>query len=300
MKILVITSSIDYTVDYIISKYADVDFYRVNLDLLDQYRFLISLDGWSIDSNSGKIKDNQVRSIYYRKPMLPYLGHFETSYQAMIGQDIMSMVNGIVDAFEGLVLTKPSVLRVTENKIYQMQTLRKLGVPFPTSLIGNVPDMDLGIEAGEKIIKPLTQGKLDLGDQFEFFQTSVLASSVGDISLTPVCIQERIEKGYEVRLTCLNEYLWPVRIESSDSVDWRTISAENKYEVITVPHHIRETCMKVMEELGLRFGAFDFIVKPNGEWIFLEINPNGQWLWLEKLLDLDISNRLVELLKGGV
>lgn len=300
MKILVITSSIDYTVDYIISNYTKVDFYRVNIDMFDRYRLLISPDGWSIESDSGKILSDQVKSIYYRKPMLPYLGQFEMPYRTMIGQDIISTINGIADAFDGLVLTRPSVLRKTENKVYQMQKLRKCQIPFPASLIGNVPDMDFGLEARDKIIKPLTQGKLDLGDKFEFFQTSVLTNPVGDISLTPIYLQEMVKKAYEVRITCLDKYLWPVRIDSSDPIDWRKSTAKNRYELIDVPDHIREMCQNVLKEFGLWFGAFDFIVTPDDEWIFLEVNPNGQWLWLENLLNLDMSKRLVEFLNRGV
>lgn len=300
MKILVITSSIDYTVDYIISNYTKVDFYRVNIDMFDRYRLLISRDGWSIESDSGKILSDQVKSIYYRKPMLPYLGQFEMPYRTMIGQDIISTINGIADAFDGLVLTRPSVLRKTENKVYQMQKLRKCQIPFPASLIGNVPDMDFGLEARDKIIKPLTQGKLDLGDKFEFFQTSVLTNPVGDISLTPIYLQEMVKKAYEVRITCLDKYLWPVRIDSSDPIDWRKSTAKNRYELIDVPDHIREMCQNVLKEFGLWFGAFDFIVTPDDEWIFLEVNPNGQWLWLENLLNLDMSKRLVEFLNRGV
>lgn len=300
MKILVITSSIDYTVDYIISNYTKVDFYRVNIDMFDRYRLLISPDGWSIESDSGKILSDQVKSIYYRKPMLPYLGQFEMPYRTMIGQDIISTINGIADAFDGLVLTRPSVLRKTENKVYQMQKLRKCQIPFPASLIGNVPDMDFGLEARNKIIKPLTQGKLDLGDKFEFFQTSVLTNPVGDISLTPIYLQEMVKKAYEVRITCLDKYLWPVRIDSSDPIDWRKSTAKNRYELIDVPDHIREMCQNVLKEFGLWFGAFDFIVTPDDEWIFLEVNPNGQWLWLENLLNLDMSKRLVEFLNRGV
>ena len=42
------------------------------------------------------------------------------------------------------------------------------------------------------------------------------------------------------------------------------------------------------------FGAFDFIVTPENEWIFLEVNPNGQWLWLEQSLSLDISKKILD------
>ena len=110
MKILIITSSIDYTVDYIISKYTDANFYRLNVDLFDSYQILITNAGWSIESDTGKIEHNKVKSIYYRKPMLPCLDEFAPSYQTMIGQDIIATINGVVDAFEGLVISKPFLL----------------------------------------------------------------------------------------------------------------------------------------------------------------------------------------------
>ena len=50
------------------------------------------------------------------------------------------------------------------------------------------------------------------------------------------------------------------------------------------------------DDFSLVFGAFDFIITPEGQWIFLEVNPNGQWLWLEQNLGLDISKRIVEYL----
>ena len=68
--VLIITCSIDYTVDYLISMYHDVNFYRINVDLFDSYQILITNTGWSIESETGKIEHSQVKSIYYRKPML--------------------------------------------------------------------------------------------------------------------------------------------------------------------------------------------------------------------------------------
>lgn len=51
-----------------------------------------------------------------------------------------------------------------------------------------------------------------------------------------------------------------------------------------------------MKDMNLSFGAFDYIVTLDDEWIFLEINPNGQWLWLEQSLDLDISQKIIDYL----
>jgi len=45
----------------------------------------------------------------------------------------------------------------------------------------------------------------------------------------------------------------------------------------------------LMTGLGLVFGALDFIVTPEGEQVFLEVNPSGEWGMLEKFADLPIA-----------
>lgn len=53
-----------------------------------------------------------------------------------------------------------------------------------------------------------------------------------------------------------------------------------------------------MNNLGLRFGALDFLVRPSGEWVFLEINPNGQWAWIEDKTGLPIAAAIADALEG--
>ena len=50
-----------------------------------------------------------------------------------------------------------------------------------------------------------------------------------------------------------------------------------------------------MTLLGLRFGAFDFLVCPDG-WVFLEVNPNGQWAWIETATGLPIASTIADAL----
>jgi len=38
-----------------------------------------------------------------------------------------------------------------------------------------------------------------------------------------------------------------------------------------------------MDSLGICFGAFDLILDPNGDFIFLEVNEAGQFLWIEEI-----------------
>lgn len=37
---------------------------------------------------------------------------------------------------------------------------------------------------------------------------------------------------------------------------------------------------RYLRSAGLAFGAFDFVVTPDDEWVALECNPEGQWEWL--------------------
>lgn len=40
----------------------------------------------------------------------------------------------------------------------------------------------------------------------------------------------------------------------------------------------------MMNELGIVFGCFDFIVTDDNQYVFLEVNEMGQFLWIEELL----------------
>ncbi|ELC8362426.1 MvdC/MvdD family ATP grasp protein [Clostridium perfringens] len=297
-KILIITSSVDYTVDYIIRKYnKKYIFYRVNIDMFDRYEFNVSYDnGFSISNKRWNIKESEIDAIYYRKPMLPDLTCYEECYRKMISQDIISYVNGFVDSFNGKVLSKPSILRKSENKVYQMKLAREVGFKFPMSSIGtNVLEINSIIMKGA-VIKPLTTGKIINEDTCELIQTSMIENCIDEeISLTPLYLQEYINKSYEVRVTIINKKVFGVKIDAYNRVDWRIQQNKNKYSVIDIPKEIKAKCFKIMDLMNLEFGAFDFIVD-NNKFIFLEINPNGQWLWLEKELGLNISKEIMHYL----
>lgn len=66
-KILIITSSVDETVSYIMKKYSEiVDFFRVDVDKFSEYRFCIGNSGWSISDKYSTIDSESIYSIYYR------------------------------------------------------------------------------------------------------------------------------------------------------------------------------------------------------------------------------------------
>ncbi len=58
--------------------------------------------------------------------------------------------------------------------------------------------------------------------------------------------------------------------------------------------------LKLLRRLNLGFGALDFVVTPEEEWTFLEINPNGQWGWLEHATGLPITAGIADFLEEDI
>ncbi len=296
-RILVITSSIDETVTYIVNKYSEqVQFFRIDVDKFDQYEFDIENEQWMIINNAFQVSTDNIDAIYYRKPRLPDLKMFNLQYHGMIQRDIISIINGIVDSFPKKVLTKPYILRKTENKIFQLMYASRNNWLIPQSYIGNCKEKSIKFDKAMSIIKPITTGKTYGKNGWELYQTSMFKGISEDISLTPVYLQNYISKQFEVRVTIIEQNVYSVRIDTKNKVDWRSDYQNHQYSLINCPKSIIEKCYKMMKDFELKFGAFDFIVTPNGEWVFLEINPNGQWLWLEERLNLDISKKIIEYL----
>ncbi len=299
-KVLIITSSIDNTVDYIMNNYDGIaEFYRLDVDMFPKYEIVLGgFLQWVISCDEWSLEKKEVHSIYYRKPRFPNLDEYSDVYKGMIAKDIVSLINGMVDSFQGRVLTKPYILRKTENKAFQLLYAEKKGLFIPESFVGNSNKRAKDFFKKKSIIKPLTTGKIMAEDVVELYHTSYLEALNEDISLTPVYLQEYINKQYEVRMTYIDGCFFTVRIDSEDKLDWRRNYRGLKYEIIDCPPKISEQCMGLLKDFRLNYGAFDFIVDENDRWYFLEVNPNGQWLWLEHELQIPISKKIVGYLVG--
>jgi hypothetical protein len=298
MYILIITSSYDQTSTYIINKYFNkTNFFRLNIDKISNYIINIDGAGWTIiDENNNKLHNNEIKSIYYRKPVFPNLENYKPIYHSLIKKDILTLIKGLIETFPKTVLTKPSILEISENKVNQLIYASHYDIKIPKSYIGNSLSEYKKFCKFKSIIKPLSKAKITNDNSIEVFHTNYLRKCDVDISLTPIYLQEYIEKLFEVRIICINDAIYSVKIQCKNELDWRRDYINHEYEIIDCPDNIKNFCHNMLIHYSLKFGAFDFIVNKQGAWIFLELNPNGQWLWLELSLQLDISNQIYKLL----
>jgi glutathione synthase/RimK-type ligase-like ATP-grasp enzyme len=163
---------------------------------------------------------------------------------------------------------------------------------------------DFAAEVGPIVVKPLSAGGIvENGQRRIIYTTPVPEVDIGDaaVALTAHLFQARLSKQYEVRLTVVDDRLFATRIDASSEaakMDWRCDPDSLQYSRIEIPASVHTGVLKVMHRLRLRFAAADFIVTPDDQWVFLEMNPNGQCAFIEDTTGQPITAAIADALEG--
>ena len=188
------------------------------------------------------------------------------------------------------------------NKTRQLRLAKAAGLVIPDTLITNDP-----VEARRFFHKH--QGRV-----VAKLQTSLSYSMRGEGGLptrllrredldaldglrhSPMIFQRYIEKAWELRIAWADGRAFVGALDGKKcGTDWRYESTA-AWEHHALPEGVRARLAQLMSELGLRQGAVDLIVTPEGEYVFLEVNPSGEWGMLEAELGLPISGALADAL----
>lgn len=322
--ILIITEKFDPHADQVIRilNARAVPFFRLNTDdLHTEYRLTAaSADGAitlaDIWGRTHRFPD-ETRAVWHRKPIdpAPPPGLAETDPEThaealrIIAQETAEFL--AYPAASGLV---PWVNNPTDNlrarrKFPQLRLAAELGLRVPRSLITNNPAQATEFHAeigGRLLCKTMAAHGFRRGaDSFFLFSrkidTAGFTRHAAQVALCPTLLQEYIEKDHELRVTIFGDKVFACRIDSQSvaaaGTDWR------QADPFTIPHRMVEldptvttALHRMLAHYNLRFGAFDLIVTPTGETVFLELNPNGQWLWMELITGAPMAEAMADLL----
>jgi glutathione synthase/RimK-type ligase-like ATP-grasp enzyme len=253
-----------------------------------------------------------VSGLWYRRPTAFDFGSGLSPAEEQRARDEATHgVGGILRALGCLWVNRPDREAVAGLKPYQLHVAKRLGMRVPRTLFTNDPAEVAALLAacgGPIVYKPLSGGILHYPGGFP---TGLLTTVVGDelgehldrVRHTMGIFQEYIEKAYEVRLTVIGNTYFPVAIRSQEDpatrVDWRAVGRTVYGDFQPVPAKVVQQVQSLLETLDLPYAAVDFIVTPDGEYVFLEVNPDGQFMWLKHDLNLPFCERLADLLITG-
>jgi glutathione synthase/RimK-type ligase-like ATP-grasp enzyme len=202
-------------------------------------------------------------------------------------------------------MSYPAAVWKSEFKPFQLSLASRLGLPIPPTIITNDPAAIRRAFAqfGSMIAKPAKSGYFTCdGQAFSIFTSRVLEQHLEELDSakwSPAIYQGLIPKRFDVRVTIVGRRVFAAAIDSQSDpsaiIDWRqTTNPHLPHKKIDLPDRIVTLLMRMMDSLGLTFGAIDLIQSTDGEFVFLEINPNGQWLWIDDILDLGISDAVAD------
>jgi glutathione synthase/RimK-type ligase-like ATP-grasp enzyme len=192
------------------------------------------------------------------------------------------------------------------NKCIQLMIAKDIGFNIPNTFVSNDPIniSDFLNDNKDTVYKTVTWYS-EPPDKV-VFTSKVTVNDVRknseSIRISPGIFQNRIKKKYELRITTIGNKNFAVSIDSQAHtetlIDWRRNQFNINYSRCKLPKSINRMIIKMNDKLGLKYGAYDFIVTPNEEYYFLEVNPVGQWLWIEEKTGLPLSSTLAELLSS--
>jgi glutathione synthase/RimK-type ligase-like ATP-grasp enzyme len=204
-------------------------------------------------------------------------------------------------------LPPPGKAADAEYKPLQLRIAAESELKVPRTLITNEPRAATRFAesvAGPVVHKPFSHVRGVVNNQTAAVYTSIVRPEElahPDVATTAHLFQEWVPKEYEVRLTVVGRELFAAEIHADSEaghIDWRSDYASHSYAVCKPPASVRSGVLRMLQRLDLPYGAFDFVVTPDGDWYFLEVNPSGQFGFVEQATGLPITAAIADYLEG--
>ncbi|MEU8349401.1 ATP-grasp ribosomal peptide maturase [Streptomyces sp. NPDC048845] len=317
--VLVVAEELDPATDLIVQALADrsIAVLRFDLTAFPQHLALSAehgsdRPGWHgfLDAGSRMARLEEVRAVYYARPGLPRVSRqIPDAYREWAGVQALVGVVQVLSSLPVQWMHHPDVHRAAAHKPAQLVAATGVGLTVPRTLVTNRVDearrwaRSVG---GPLVCKPLTGGALPQteGRPVMLPTRRIEAGDLDEgVDLTAHLFQEWIPKACEVRLTVVGDVMFPVAIHAGSeeaTVDWRADYNALEYEPTTIPGPVAEAVRRFMAHYRLAYGAFDFAVTPDGQWVFFECNPAGQWQFIAAATNLPIAEAHADLLQGAL
>ena len=338
-QIVIVTEKLDAHADDMVMKLNELghDPIRLNTDdipinTMMNFRFAgTKWEGYIKVLSSGREIDiSEIHSIWWRRAsQFEFPPEFSQQEKEFAKREINHSLSGLWEVLrhDCYWVSYPSDIRQANFKPEQLSRAARIGFDVPRTLITTDPEEARAfyVACDRKIIfKVLTDPFLAM-DKVEpvpndnpdslpeiLKPRSTFTTAIGEKELAMLdsvryvnCLfQEMIPKAVELRVTVIGNEVFAGEIHSQahekTKMDWRHYDVELPYRKATLPSDLVQQCLDFVRSYNLNYSAMDFILTPDGRYVFLENNPNGQFLFVEKLVpELKMLDALVACLIRG-
>lgn len=256
-----------------------------------------------------RLRLEEVGAVWYRRPSefrLP--ARLLPKEQNWLRMECNHVFRSVWANLNALWVNEPRRNAEASLKIHQLATAGRIGFEIPRFVVTNdVREAEAFVRSvpGQVVAKVLAEPYVTYGDSVRLLYTHLLSQKDVDqlesVRFGPTFLQEFVTKAMDVRVTVIGTAVFAVGIMSRHDpvgrIDFRRANIfELPHEKVTLPKKVEAACRQLVRAFGLRFGAIDLLLTPDGKYFFLEINPNGQWYWLELAAGVPLTKALCDLL----
>ncbi|MGH9982614.1 MAG: hypothetical protein ACRD8W_01505 [Nitrososphaeraceae archaeon] len=315
-QVLIITNKYDLEADlvgiHLLKR--GIDYVRLNIDELTDFfrvsgyvsngsepKFLCSSRGIDIDLTHIAVvflRNYDLSALKIGRNMLDYIFSIQQWENALI-------------SLEGSLrcpwLNSYNVNKRASDRMKQLSLASKYGFSVPSSLITNDPETAkefYHLNNGEVMIKCLYHHRIDIQEKaYSIYTRRVLEKDLNmfhALAAAPCILQQKLKKTFELRVHVIEDTVHSIRMkpptESYDDIH-RYQFQDLKMELMSLPENISEMCRKIIDSLGLKYGAIDLVIDEKDDFQFLEVNATPDWLWVERNVPIPITESMVGLIE---
>jgi hypothetical protein len=261
-------------------------------------------DTWRLGLPDGtRVELDECRSGWWRRARPPEIDDRITdpAVAAWTANEVYEALSGFWDAVPIRWVSPPRVIEQTMMKTWQLPAARAAGLRTPRTLITNSPadakEFLAEVGRGRVICKAFSATMANWRETR--LVTDAELAVLDRVTLAPVIFQEFVPASVDLRVTVVGGDVFAAAVHSQAvpyPLDFRMHLDTVRIEPTTIPAEIAAALHRLVDSAGLRYGAVDMRLTPDGEYVFLEINPAGQWLFLDERTATAVTAAVARLL----
>ncbi|MCC2110902.1 MAG: hypothetical protein KDJ16_02590 [Hyphomicrobiales bacterium] len=250
---------------------------------------------WRLTTPEIELDAENVAGIWWRRPKAHQVspGITDAEVGRFCQREAKSGFLGWLNALGHQVMNRPADEAAAQMKPLQLARAAELGLKVPDTIVTNDPAtarefIESRVDSG-CIFKILTHAPESIIETRKIERTHL--DNIENLLHAPVIFQELVPRRTDIRATVVDDEVFCVAIDAEKpiaSIDWR-LDATAAISAATIPESLQEKLVELTRSLGLRYGAVDLRLTPDGDYCFFEINPTGQFLFCEVHGDQPIS-----------
>lgn len=281
--LLILTNSLDGTVDLLLEGISSIPVFRFNIDLWRDYDIEISHDSFFIQDPTGRrVDEKTVQACYWRKPSfddavaIPAGGSLDgwiKSQWRYVTREVWNICRNAGKARLVSPASEPCFGKVLQLRLAQkyfrvpkwffVKSSSQKETSFPT------------------VAKSLT---MEFVENFKVFYTRRVDPTALDCAY-PWFLQSEVDASHDLTVVYVAGRCFGFTLDRElfEGIDWRIDinRVEHPWEDYELGPDLTRNICAFMDEARLSYGRLDFLLKDGEAW-FLEVNPNGQYAWLDQ------------------